>query len=257
MNQRIKYNLVTIICPILMVLFSELSFEVSEKFIPMIYVILIVCIFIRHMIKCPNCNYKTGKGLFKLGNFSIIWWKVFAPKKCIRCGYDYNANTKIECCKSGSFKIPKCAKYNTVLGIFISSFSFVGILISFLGSKFSDNIMRINMIWIKYMPFLFFIGLMFSIMGYVLKNTKKTLLSIFISIALIFNSMTLTFWFILYALDSRNTFIEIINGMSMLKIPIKSEYVFIVVVIIMAVFIVIPFIYNMLNIFNQIASAKR
>ena len=93
--------------------------------------------------------------------------------------------------------------------------------------------------------------------GYVLKNTKKTLLSIFISIALIFNSMTLTFWFILYALDSRNTFIEIINGMSMLKIPIKSEYVFIVVVIIMAVFIVIPFIYNMLNIFNQIASAKR
>ncbi|HQQ24093.1 MAG TPA: hypothetical protein PLH15_09660 [Spirochaetota bacterium] len=256
MNQRIKYNLVTIICPILMVVFSELSFEVSDKFMPMIYVILVICIFIRHMIKCPNCNYKTGKGLFKFGNYSVIWWKVFAPKKCIRCGYDYNANSKIECSKSENFKISKYARYNTVLGIFISSFSFVGILISFIGSKFSDNIMRINIIWIKYMPFLLFIGLMFFIMGYVLKNTKKTSLRIFISIALIFNSMTLIFWFILYALDTRNTFNEFINGISMLKIPIKSEYVFIVVVIIMAVFIVIPFIYNILNIFNQIRESE-
>jgi len=77
-----------------------------------------------------------------------------------------------------------------------------------------------------------------------------------ISIALIFNSMTLIFWFILYALDTRNTFNEFINGISMLKIPIKSEYVFIVVVIIMAVFIVIPFIYNILNIFNQIRESE-
>ncbi len=90
MNQRNKYNLVTIICPILMVLFSELSFEVSEKFLPMIYVILVICVYIRHMIKCPICNYKTGKGLFKFGNFSVIWWKLFAPKKCIHCGYEYN-----------------------------------------------------------------------------------------------------------------------------------------------------------------------
>jgi len=223
MNQRNKFNVITLISPVMMIVFSELSFEVSEKYIPMIFVVFIISMFLRNNIRCPSCGSETGKGLIKFGKISFVWWKILAPKKCFNCGYVYSGENKIESSKSQSFKIPKFAIFNIVLGVFVSSFSIVCILISFINLKFSNNIMRINVLWIKYMPFLFFIGLLFFIMGFVLKNSKTKSLRIFISIALIINSILLSFWFILYVLDSRNTFIEIVNGMRMLKYPIKSE----------------------------------
>lgn len=257
MNQRNKYNLVTIICPILMVMFSELSFEVSEKFIPMIYVILIICVYIRHMIKCPNCNYKTGKGFYKFGNFSVIWWKLFAPKKCIHCGFEYNEKIMKTHKKNPIIRKYKIEHNNIVIGMLISIFSIASIIVSFLGTKYSNSFVKISLLWNKYMPFLFVIGLIFLVMGYVLKYTKNTSLHIISLVIVIFNSVILILWYLLYILDSKKIFFEIINGMRFIKIPIGAESMFILFSITMAVFVMIPFISNTIIMISQIVDKNR